>query len=240
MTYTAAIHATTRYNLEIDEDGETFPIPFEVDPDTVTVTLSEDGLTAYIGAMVHDEDASDPIEEFDNGGLVVFDRSKKHDGDRPEIDEFKRLIRQHPGLIVTIHLHEYGGSLYKVAAGPLTVADTKRVKSPQFYNCDQTGKHDPTPHAEIALADASGYYIIPEDATDPAKYAAAQMEAYTNWANGEVYGTWCWRYTRPDTGSPWQLDESSRDSECWGFIGSDYAASERDDRVAEAIAADAL
>ena len=224
---------------EIDEDGETFPIPFEVDNNTVTVTRADDNLTAYIGAMVHDEDSSDPIEEFDNGELAVFDQSKIHSQERPEIDEFKRLIRQHPGRIVTIHLYEHGSSLYKVAAGPLTVADTKRVKSPHFYNCDQTGEHDPTPRAEYALADASGYYIIPEDATDPLKYAAAQMEEYTNWANGEVYGAWCWRYTRPTVNDPWELDEASRDSECWGYIGYDYAASERDDRVAEAIAADA-
>jgi len=219
--------AHTEYSMVLDS-GEALELPFEIDEHTAKWTESEDGLTGYLGAMVHDDNAADPIEDFDNGELVVFDSGKVHYQPRPEIVEFKRLIRANPGLIVTIDLFEHGNSVYKVVAGPFTAADTKPYTGKKYGPCE----------AEDRLLTASGYYIIPEDATEPLKYAQAQMEEYTNWANGEVYGAWCWKYTRPDTDSEWTLDESSRESECWGFIGYDYACGEREERIAEAIAAD--
>ena len=217
-------HAHTRYNMEL-EDGETIPLPFQIDEDTATWTESANGLTGYLGALAHDDDASDPIQDFDNGELMVFDNRLRNSQARPDINDFIRLIRANPGHIVTIDIYEHGDRSYKVAHGPLTVADTKH------------GHHTES-KAEKALDDASGYYIIPEDATDPLQYATSTMDEYTKWANGEVYGAFCWRYTRETIDDPWTLDESSRDSECWGFIGAEYAESERDERVTEAIQGD--
>lgn len=66
-----------------------------------------------------------------------------------------------------------------------------------------------------------------QDAPDPRNefdfWADAEVTA---WETGEVYGVMCWRYTRPTQLSPWELDEESRDSECWGYYGYGYALGE--------------
>jgi hypothetical protein len=43
------------------------------------------------------------------------------------------------------------------------------------------------------------------------------------WCNGEVYGVMVWVFTRETVEDAWELDEESRDSECWGYIGGTYA-----------------
>jgi len=217
--------ASTEYSMVLDS-GEALELPFEIDEDTARWTESKDGLTGYLGAMAHDDSPEDPLDTGCEGELVMFDTNVIHSAPRPELADFKRLIRENPGRIVTVGLFEHGDRIYKYAAGPFTVIDTKN---------DKTAR---TSTAERALNHADGYYIAPDDVIDPAKYAAAVLDNYTNWANGEVFGAFCWRYTRPTTDDEWTFDECSRDSECWGYIGSEYAESERDDRIAEAIAAD--
>lgn len=89
--------------------------------------------------------------------------------------------------------------------------------------------HNRTPHdnessiAATCLEEIDGYYICPEDATNPTDYAKSAIEQYTQFCQGEVYGVCVWTYTRSTTDAAWELDEDDRD-ECWGFYGDEYAA----------------
>jgi len=202
-----SIKAHTSYTTEID--GHEFPIPFPYLEDSEILQVSADGQTARLGVLVHDDDCEGPLEEHDEGTLVQFNRSYSHYEPRPDLDDFKRLVRANPGRVVLIGHY---GDTYKVEGAPLTAADTKGNQ------------------LESALCGASGYYIVPEDVTDPASYAKITLRTYSDWCNGECYGVCVWTYTRTENG--WDLDEDSRE-ECWGFIGHEHAQEELTNQMKE-------
>ena len=153
-----SIKARTTYTAELD--GYEFPIPFPFLEDSEILRISDDGRTAHLGVLVQDEDCPDPLEEYDEGTLVQFNRSYIHYEPRPDLDDFKRLVRANPGRVVLIGHY---GDAYKAEGAPLAVADTKGNQ------------------LESALDGASGYYIAPVDVTCPASYAAGMMEEYSAW-----------------------------------------------------------
>ena len=85
-----------------EADGQSFPIPFEFEESSAILRLSPDGQHAMLGVLVWDEDASDPMEASVEGLLYQFNHTLIHDCDRPDLDEFKRLIRKNPGRIVPV------------------------------------------------------------------------------------------------------------------------------------------
>jgi len=182
------------------EDGEeSFPIPFAMDEDSVLLHVKGD--KAILGCLDRDECPSDPLVEFDVGEFYQFDSDYIHSQSRPDVDEFKRIVRANPGRVVLIYSRYQGYSADDTA---LTVKDTKTDKITE-------------------IEDAAGYYIAPEDVTDPAKYAKGVMNEYSAWCEGDVWGVCIWTYSKVD--GEWELDEDGRD-ECWGFYGLGYAQEE--------------
>ncbi len=191
-------HTVTSYTLE--HAGHSFPIPFEVhDPEFFH--LSDDGLTTWAGCLAHDDSPGDPFVEFDEGTFVQFDRNCNHYEPRPSAESMLAIIRDNPGRV--FYVGERGEGYTLKSYSPLRFRDA------------------------LTVDDADGYYIAPEDATDPAGYARGALETYSAYCEGEVYGTIVWRFTRESADSDeWTLDEDSRDSECWSFYGYKYALGE--------------
>lgn len=233
-------HST--YTLEIDD--HTFPIPFNDEYGTIDQTaelhVSTDGKRAIIAVLCSDDIGTDNFEVAEQGTFVHFCRSYRDNSERPDIEHFKRIIRDNPGRVVCHDgiedCHGPGTVYTRATSHPLTVADTKG---------------DPCP-AEQHLDNCYGYYIVPEDAADPAEYAASMFRVYSAWANGEVYGVIVWQFTRepasygldgqPDSDefTDWELDAWTGDdprNECWGYIGSEYAKQQLADESADLIAA---
>lgn len=211
----------TSYTWE-SPDGETFPMPFEFScEDSVLFKMSDDGLSAVLGVLDNDTDPIDPMEYGEEGELVIFDRSNS----RPDVESWKRLIRENSGFIVPVDYGDYGASGSRISCGQvLTGKDTKGDK--------RTGENSP---CESILDDMDGYYIIPNDVTNPQKYANGTMKTLEQYYNGDVYGVCVWTYTRdfaeydlqgqgvPGEYTDWELVD--RD-ECWGYYGYDYAKME--------------
>jgi hypothetical protein len=193
-----AIKRHTTLTAEIGEHS--FPIPFEFDEGSEILRISDDGQTARLGVLCRDDFPSDPLEEFDEGEFYQFNRRNIHDCERPELDDFKRLIRANPGRVMPV---DSTVDRYRVAGPALTVSDTKG---------------DPC-KAESVLDEMDGYYIPPADVADPAEYAKGVLEEYSAWCQGDVYGVCIWEYVRQ--GDAWELTD--RDYEVWGFYGWDFA-----------------
>ena len=193
-----SIKTHTTYTAEID--GHEFPIPFPCLEDSEILRISDDGQTARLGVLVQDEDCPEPLEGDDDGVFA---------SPCPDLDDFKRLVRANPGRVV---LTSYAGDCH----GPGTVRIT--VQDGPFAARDARGNQ-----LENALEHAGGYYIAPDDVTDPASCAKITLRTYSAWCNGECYGVCVWTYTRVD--GRWELDEDSRD-ECWGYIGHEHAQEE--------------
>jgi hypothetical protein len=191
------IKSRTNYTVEID--GHEFEIPFPFEEGSEQLIL--DGDKARLGVLVRDEDPSDPLAEFDEGELVQFDRKHIRYKERPDLEDFKRVIRASPGRVVLVYSR---GDGYFTSENALTVADTKSA------NC---GASD--------IENADGYYIAPEDVTDAARYAKGAIKQYSSWCTGDVYGVCVWTYTLE--GETWTLDDDGRDNESWGYYGYNYA-----------------
>lgn len=215
----------TRTTAYYEQDGHTLPLPFTGEFYREHLHVSADGLTAVLGVLCQDDDPEDPFNG-DEGEFYQFNHRSIHYTERPDVDKFKRIIRANPGRVFTHdgteNCHGPGTVACHVTAGPFTVADTK----------GSTPRTDPC-EAEHALDHSAGYYIVPEDVTDPARYAAGALQSYSSWCNGEVYAVCVWTYHRETDGDDWQLDKDSR-QECWGFIGSKYAEEELDSQFTAA------
>ena len=189
------------YTKDYYEDGDNcFPIPFTVDEDSILLHIKGD--RAIIACLDHDEYPGDPLEEFDEGEFYQFNNDYVHYQPRPDVEDFKRIVRENPGRVVLIYANSYGG--YFADGKALDVHHTKS-------------------DAILEIEDADGYYIAHKDVPKPARYAKGIMETYSAWAEGDVWGVCVWLYNRVD--GEWELDEEGRD-ECWGFYGRKYAEEE--------------
>jgi len=211
---------TLEYYERAHDQEHAFPLPFDPEGDPEHVYIAENGLKAVLAFLVTDSDSNDPFDG-DEGDFYQFDQSYIHDTSRPEIDEFKRIIRQHPGRVFTHDgtrdNHGPGTTACHITAGPFAVKDTKGENSP----------------AEQALDRAQGYYIVPEDVTDPLEYAKGALKTYSQWCNGEVYGVCIWTYERASIDDEWSEPERE---ECWGYYGYDgYTREELDSQMIYAV-----
>jgi hypothetical protein len=189
-----------------------FPLPFDTESDPELIYISENGLKAVLGFLVPDNSPEDPFDG-DEGEFYQFNSRYNHDISRPDYGDFKRIIRANPGRVFTVCT---AGDGYAVDEGPFTVADTK-------------GSNGSI--SDQAIDYAAGYYIAPEDATDPAAYAKAVLGTYSDYCNGNVYGVVVWIYERSSIDDSW--GEPDRENECWGYYGSDDYTAEELNRVFE-------
>jgi hypothetical protein len=156
----------TRYFHEL-EDGREVEIPFNIEGADITEVQTEGKI--LLGCIVRDLDPSDPLEEFDDGTLVQFDRHSKHYGMLPELGDFKDIIRENKGRVFYVDNRYAGYSIGQQAA----IKNARDIK------------------------DADGYYISPKDVKpgkQAASYAAGAMEQYTAWCEGDVWGVCVWEY----------------------------------------------
>ena len=193
------------YEREFDTDHE-FSLPFDTEG-TPDVWIAPNGLKAVLACLMHDDSPSDPFEEFDEGEFFQFDHGRAHDTSRPDLEEWKRIIRANPGRVVTVESCNYGFS-----AGVLALPS----------HCRSKGNPENCP-ADAMRESMAGYYIAPEDVTDPLKYAEAFIEQYSAYCEGEVFGVVVWTYRRDSIADGW--GDPERD-ECWSYYGADYAGEE--------------
>jgi hypothetical protein len=197
-----SIKQFTTYVAEIDD--QEFEVPFEYIDGTEVLKI--DGDKARLGVLCQDDSPEDPFVAFDEGEFHQFDSSYIHYTPRPDLTDFKRLVRANPGRVV---LTSWSGDCH----GPGTtniypVSETLQV---------QDTKGD---SLQKALNSAGGYYITPVDLTEVEAYAESVLKDYTVWCNGGVYGVCVWTYERTEDG--WALIDAERD-DCWGYYGYEYA-----------------
>lgn len=193
-------HVATSYTYEVR--GHSFPVPFEFCAGSEMLIIADDGLTAKLGVLSQDDQPADPFEEWDEGTFYQFGRDYIHYQAR-DAQTLLDAIKQNPGRVFAVHSqHDWNPSFSLCSDSPLRHRDALKID------------------------DFGGYYIAPDDCADPASYAKGALETYSAFCGGEVYGVAVWEYSRPSTLAPWELDETSRDSECWGFYGTRYAEEE--------------
>ncbi|MHB1167295.1 MAG: hypothetical protein ACYC0N_02005 [Carboxydocellales bacterium] len=158
----------TRYYHEL-EDGREVEIPFNIE--CADIKEVQTAGRTILGCIVRDLDPSDPLEEFDEGTLVQFNRSYKHNGPRPDVEDFQDIIRENKGRVFYVHNMRDGYSISHLAI----------IKNSED------------------IEDADGYYIAPED-VKPGKqalrYADGAMEQYSAWCAGDVWGVCVWEYDK--------------------------------------------
>ena len=195
-------------------DGEELEVPWEFLPDSELYKISEDGLSCVLGSLTQDDSPLNPVEDWDNGELVIFDRKS----DRPGLESWKRIVRANSGRVMSIAHNDYNSTAH--VRDCLTSKDCRGADS----------------LAENELESMDGYYIVPKDVPEPQSYAEGVMETLTQYYQGDVYGVCVWTYTR--TYAAWDINgddipgeytawsEPDRERECWGFYGYKYAETE--------------
>jgi hypothetical protein len=192
-------HTTYTHDIEIGDDTITLDIPFPFEEGTEVYQQAGDKI--ILSALCLDDCPSDPLEEWEEGEFYQFASRRKHYTRRPEVEDFKRTIRANPGRVVLIYSR---GDGYFTDDKALIVADTK---GETCYACE--------------VENADGYYIAPEDVTDPASYAKGAIETYSAWCTGDVWGILTWTFDLEGN----LVGDDAR-NECWGFYGCRYALEE--------------
>jgi len=185
------------YTYYEDGDGNSFPIPFKPDEDSILLHIQGD--KAVLGCLAHDECPGDPLDMFDAGEFYQFNSHYVHYIQRSGVEDFKNVVRSNPGRVILVYARS----------------------GHQGYFADD--KAFDVHHTELEIEDADGYYIAPNDATNPVEYAKGVMEEYSSWINGDVWGICAWLYSKH--GGGWELDEELRD-EGWGLYSRKYAEAE--------------
>jgi hypothetical protein len=158
----------TRYFHELN-DGREVEIPFNIEGADITEVQTADKI--ILGCIVRDSDPVDPLEEFDEGTLVQFDRRHKHDRARPDTEDFRSIIRENKGRVFYVDSMRDGYSIGQQA----TIKNSKDIE------------------------DAAGYYIAPKDlkpGKQAAGYAKGALEQYSQWCEGDVWGVCVWEYNK--------------------------------------------
>ena len=158
----------TRYYHEL-EDGREVELPFDIAGADIAEVQTADKI--LLGCIVRDLGPGDPLEEFDEGTLVQFNRSYKHNGPRPDVEDFQDIIRENKGRVFYVDSMRDG---YAVG-------------------------HRATIKNSEDIEDAAGYYIAPTDlkpGKQAANYAKGVMEQYTAWCEGDVWGVCVWEYDK--------------------------------------------
>lgn len=158
----------TKYYHEL-EDGREVELPFDIEGADIEEVQTADKI--LLGCIVRDLDPGDPLQEFDEGTLVQFNRSYKHNGPRPDVEDFQDIIRENKGRVFYVGNMRNGYSVGQLA----TIKNSEDIE------------------------DAAGYYIAPEDlkpGKQAANYANGAMEQYTAWCEGDVWGVCVWEYDK--------------------------------------------
>jgi len=170
-----------------------------------------------VGYLVDDIlDRGDYFEEFNDGEFINLGHRRV--GPRIPDEIYKEYVTvrefvdrkraEHPDRVFLIDYFEHGLCRYSLAhEGPNCPWDTAR---------------------------GCFLYIVPEDAPDPERYARHTMDTYTDWCNGNVFGSAVCVYRRLDDGS-FEEDEAGRDT-CWGLIGDTYAYSHLKETFGDVVA----
>jgi len=207
-------HTTYTHDIDVNDDTVTLDIPFPFEEGTEV--YQQAGGKIIFSALCLYDCPSDPLDERDEGEFFQFNSRYKHSISRPKVEDFKCTIRANPGRVVFVYAQPDGGYYVgnrHTGYRALTVKDTKGA------GC----------HA-YEVENADGYYIAPEDATDPAEYAKGVMADYSSWCTGDVWGVLTWTFDLEGN-----LTGDDARNECWGFYGHDYALEEMQEQHKQTI-----
>lgn len=144
-------------------DGREVELPFN--PKTEDISESRRDSEIILGCIVRDDSPSDPLDD-NEGTFVQFNHHYIHSDDRPDPEDFKKIIRANKRRVFYVK----------------TAGDGYKISHQAFLKNA----------ADIEFAD--GYYIAPEDVTWPRKYADGVMDEYSAWCIGDVWGVCVWTY----------------------------------------------
>lgn len=207
MSITFKTRTSTTYIVTLP-DGTELEVPFapssSMEYREFLLRRTEDKIV--LGYLADDSEGATGyyFDEFEQGEFYnlgnhrVLPKVTKED---PE-DLYERLCGEHPGRVFLVDVYEHGMSKYSLSGeGPNCRWDTAR---------------------------GAFIYVAPDDATDPEAYARSVMEEYTDWCNGNIYGTVVVTYERQEDGS-WEQVEG--EDACWGYIGLDSAYEQLKDEM---------
>lgn len=168
------------------------------------VIVHKDGDTLKVGYLARDTDVSDFWENDEGAGeFTEFSGS-----DDP--NEMFDAIKEEGKIGLFVQRYRHGLDHYSVAGS--------RQYPDHNWDVGLVGLHVPCEDVQQAYrkilaekgADAAAEYII--------KDANNTLDSYSDWANGEVYGTIV---------ETWQIEgehvRAVEEESCWGYIGSDHA-----------------
>lgn len=189
MTNATKFHTvTTRSHTATIGDDVEIDLPFEAD-EMVDPFLSEDGNTFRYGVR------DDSPHEYELPEGVEFvqgnPRNVNYVGD---VETWLEGMNDNPNVVVfPVDVYEHGDILYSLSgSGPQCQFDTAR--------------------GGACIAVPTG----PEGFTNPQDAAAAILNEYTAWCNGDVYGIV--EMNRDPETNTWTEGDT-----CWGFYGWEYA-----------------
>jgi len=149
----------------------------------------------------HDSDSEGP-REWDNLGTFVGWHRNYRIGDAQPSEDPEEYLKALPDdeIILNVYMYEHSGVAYSTSAFGCAW-DSGQVG---FIHCN--------PSSEIAQG-------MEEEAIK--KALAAEVEVYSTWANGEVYGYTLEEFVPAACGDPTHGEWEHFDS-CWGFYGMDW------------------
>jgi len=187
--------------VKIDDDqtvkiDDTFGHPVD---DVVIGPVRKDGSRVLTWLLLDDSCDSDSPLETEG---VTWDSFRRGDLDRfdGDVDAINEYLSDNEGSAFLVKCYSHGQEVYSL------VAD-----------------HRPHPDSQWDVGIA-GILTLDSDFTNPREAAASIMDAYTCWANGDVYGIIV-RIV--------EADGTVRDpgEDCWGYVGYEYAQSEAEYKV---------
>lgn len=215
-------------------DHGDFPLAFEPVDDSVIVELQGD--CAIVGYLVHDEECGEfYFDEFDEGEYynIGDNRSMKY---KPmEVDEIKQLARKNPGRVFWISKYDHSLVRYYRSGDAISVpnrhARDRRIAGPSASPAD---RRLIIPDQQWDVSRGVALYVAPDDCPDPAAYCDGQMEAFSDWCNGVIFGVVVQGFDREvEDGEPIWSPDAEEDA-CWGFIGHEHAEASLKESMKEA------
>jgi len=197
MTITLTHRSADILTVEIDGtevEIDTFPAAPD-DTDRVYVGPTKDGKTTVSWlSLDNGYSGYDPIED-DEG--VIFDSFRWGDPDRFEgdfeaVQAYLAADTEHRFLV---ECYQHGLVAYALKGSD----EANRFPDRMF---------------DVGVA---GILTVPDDVTDPRRYAEGVLQAYTDYCNGNAYGV---SYVEIVNGVPGEVES------CWGFLGDDNAEGE--------------
>jgi len=202
-----------RTTWTVNDGTEDFPARFEPANDNDFLTHVKEN-RAVVGYLTPDPEPGGYYwTENDCGEYLNFNRRTIHSRDFIEFDELQDLVRKSPGRVFWIACYEHSAVRFYRSGNAIGEHPTRPSTAPALETL-----HIPDQQWDVSTAIA--IYVAPDDTPDPAAYCDGQMEAWSDWCNGSIYGVVVMTLERETEDDDWNEVDSD---ECWGYIGYTHA-----------------